>query len=92
MKEFKERSNHYRGRGMKFKYDDLHSVLLLWSLYGGRYISLQHDLSKTRKEYKRNYSDVPLPILQASIKFFRERYEKEKRKVLERIYSTDTEG
>ena len=70
IKEFKEWSEKFRCIGVKFKYDDLHSVRLVWSKYG-RYVSLQHDLSGTIKGYRIDYTDVPVPILRASIKFFK---------------------
>ena len=77
MAEFKEYSDKFEYRGLKFRYDDLHSVLLTWSTYGGRYISLKHDLSKTEKLYKKDYSDVPIPILRASIQFLHEKVREE---------------
>ena len=73
IEEFKEWSETFRYIGVKFRYDDLHSVWLSWSMYGGRYVSLRHDLSKTVKEYRKDYTDVPVPILRASIKYFKER-------------------
>jgi hypothetical protein len=73
IEEFKEWSEKFRYIGVKFRYDDLHSVWLSWSMYGGRYVSLRHDLSKTVKEYRKDYTDVPVPILRASIKYFKER-------------------
>lgn len=69
---------------MKFKYDDLHSVWLSWSMYGGRSISLRHDLSKTVKDYRRDYTDVPVPILKASIRYFKNRQKDEDMKKLRR--------
>ena len=80
IKEFKEWSEKFKWIGIKFKYDDLHSVHLAWGMYGGRYVSLRHDLSKTVKEYRRDYTDVPIPILRASIRYFKERERKERRR------------
>ena len=77
MTEFKKWSDKFHGRGMKFKYDDLHSVHLAWDMYVGRRISLRHILSKTVRDYcKEDFSDVPLPILKASIKFFQDQDKK----------------
>ena len=77
IEEFKEWSEKFRYIiGVKFKYDDLHSIRLVWG-YGGRNIFLQHDLSKTVKEYKKDYTDVPVPILKASIRYFKKRLSKE---------------
>ena len=84
IEEFKEWSEKFRCIGVKFKYDDLHSVRLVWSMYGGRYVSLRHDLSKTVKEYKKDYTDVPVPILRASIRYFKERERDEEKKKLRR--------
>lgn len=85
IEEFKEWSKKFRWEGIKFKYDDLHSVHLVWSMYdGGIYITLRHDLSRTVKGYRRDYTDVPVPILRASIRYFKERWSKElpaKRKI-----------
>ena len=81
IEEFKEWSEKFRYIGVKFKYDDLHSV----RLYGGsRYVSLRHDLSKTVKEYKKDYTDVPVPILKASIQYFKNRQKDEDMKKLRR--------
>ena len=84
IEEFKEWSEKFRCIGVKFKYDDLHSVRLVWSMYGGRYVSLRHDLSKTVKEYKKDYTDVPVPILKASIQYFKNRQKDEDMKKLRR--------
>jgi hypothetical protein len=84
IEEFKEWSEKFRCIGVKFKYDDLHSVRLVWSMYGGRYVSLRHDLSKTVKEYKKDYTDVPVPILKASIQYFKNRQKDENMKKLRR--------
>lgn len=85
IEEFKECSDYFNGRGMKFKYDDLHSVWLKWSMYGGRrWISLRNDLSRTVNEYRIDYSDVPISILRASIKFFKCRIRDEEKKKLEK--------
>ena len=72
IEEFKEWSEKFKWKGIKFKYDDLHSVHLVWSKYGGIYITLQHNLSRPAKGYRRDYIDVPIPILKASIKYFKE--------------------
>jgi len=81
IREFKE-ADKFKYRGLKFKYDDLHFVWLTWSMYGGRWIELRH-ISGTNLMYRRDYSDVPLNILRASIEFLNEqiKYEKTKRKV-----------
>ena len=84
IEEFKELSEKFRCIGVKFRYDDLHSVRLSWSMYGGRYVSLRHNLSKTVKEYRRDYTDVPVPILRASIRYFKERERDEEKKKLRR--------
>ena len=84
IEEFKEWSEKFKWKGIKFKYDDLHSVHLAWSMYGGRYITLQHDLSRTVKDYRRDYTDVPIPILRASIKYFKNRQKDEDMKKLRR--------
>ena len=80
IKEFKE-ADKFKYRGLKFKYDDLHSVWLTWRMEG-RWIEVRH-ISGTDLMYRKDYSDVPIPILRASIKFLNERikYEKTKRKV-----------
>lgn len=57
---------------MKFRYDQLHHIHLEWSRYGGRSISLRHDLSRSVVEFRQDLSDVPIPILQASINYFKE--------------------
>ena len=80
IEEFKEWSEKFRLRGIKFRYDDLHSV----RMYGGRYVFLRHDLSKTVKEYKKDYTDVPVPILKASIQYFKNRQKDEDMKKLRR--------
>ena len=74
-------SDKFKYRGMKFRYDQLHHIHLEWSMYGGRSISLRHDLSRSVVEFRQDLSDVPIPILQASIGYFKKR-EKEKRKIL----------
>ena len=84
IKEFKKWSEKFRLRGMKFRYDYLHSVWLSWSMYGGRSISLRHVLSETVKEYKKDYTDVPVPILKASIQYFKNRQKDEDMKKLRR--------
>jgi hypothetical protein len=81
IEEFKEWSEKFKWKGIKFKYDDLHSVWLSW-MYGGRYVSLRHDLSKTVKEYRKDYTDVPIPILKASIQYFKNRQKYEDMKKL----------
>jgi hypothetical protein len=80
IEEFKEWSEKFKWKVIKFKYDDLHSVHLAW--YRGRYIILQHDLSKTVKEYRKDYTDVPIPILKASIQYFKNRQKYEDMKKL----------
>jgi len=78
IEEFKEWSEKFRCIGVNFRYDGLHSVRLDWRMYGGRYVSLRHDLSKTVRYYNRkDYTDVPVPILRASIRYFKERLSKE---------------
>lgn len=89
--EFKEWSERFRGRGIKFKYDDLHSVYLRWSVWG-RYVSLRHDLSKTFKEYNQDFLDVPVPILRASIEYFKGRQKEEDMKKLKRDEKTRKEN
>lgn len=85
IEEFKECSDYFSGREMKFKYDDLHSVWLKWSTYGGRrWVSLRNDLSRTVNEYRIDYSDVPVPILKASIQYFKNRQKDEDMKKLRR--------
>jgi hypothetical protein len=80
IREFKE-ADKFKYRGLKFKYDDLYSVWLSWRMEGRR-IELRH-ISGTNLMYRKDYSDVPINILRASIKFLNERikYEKAKRKV-----------
>lgn len=82
IKEFKEESEKFRLRGMKFRYDDLRTVWLNWSMCGGRSISLRHDLSKTAKDYRKDFTDVPISILRASIKFFKDKIREEEKKKL----------
>ena len=53
-------------------------------MYGGRFISLRHVLSETVKEYKKDYTDVPVPILKASIQYFKNRQKDEDMKKLRR--------
>ena len=79
--EFKE-ADKFKYRGLKFKYDDLHSVWLTWRMEG-RWIELRQHISGTNLMYRKDYSDVPINILRVSIKFLKERikYEKAKRKV-----------
>ncbi len=85
IEEFKEWLGKFRGTGVEFKYDDFHSVRLGWGMYGdsNRYVSLQHDLS-TVKVYKRDYTDVPVPILKALIQYFKNRQKDEDMKKLRR--------
>ena len=80
LKEFNKESEFFKGFGMQFKYNDLHTILLPWR--GSRCIIVKHDLStKTTMEFRQDLSDVPIPILRASIGYFKE-HEKEKRKIL----------
>jgi hypothetical protein len=83
IEEFKYWSERFRGRGVKFKYGELHSVYLRWSIWG-RYVSLRYDLSKTFKEYNQDFLDVPVPILRASIEYFKKRQKEEDMKKLRR--------
>ena len=53
-------------------------------MYGGRSISLRHDLSKTVKDYRRDYTDLPVPILRASIRYFKDKIRMEEKKKLEK--------
>ena len=81
IEEFKE-ADKFKYRGLKFKLDDLHSVRLTWRM-DGRWIELRHNIMGAHLMYKKDYSDVPINILRASIKFLNEliKYEKAKRKV-----------
>ena len=80
IREFKE-ADKFKYRGLKFKYDDLRSIWLIWRL-DRRWIELRHK-SGALIMYRKDYSDVPIYILRVSIKFLKERikYEKAKRKV-----------
>ena len=51
-------------------------------MYGGRSISLRHDLSRTAEDYRKDFTDVPIPILRASIKFFKDKIREEEKKKL----------
>ena len=76
-REFKEKSDKFKYRGMKFRYDQLHHIHLGWSMYGGRSISLRHELSRSVIEFRQDLSDVPISILRASVNYFKERLSKE---------------
>ena len=78
--EFKE-ADRFKYRGLKFKYDDLRYVWLTWRM-DGRWIELRH-ISGTNLMYRKDYSDVPINILRASIKFLKriKKYEKTKREI-----------
>ena len=80
IREFRE-ADKFKDRGLIFKYDNLHFVWLTWRIEG-RWIEVRH-ISGTKLMYRKDYSDVPINILRASIKFLKERikYEKAKRKV-----------
>ena len=80
IREFKE-ADKFKYRGLKFEYNGLHSVWLIWRV-DGRQIEFRH-ISGAHFMYRKDYSDVPINILRASIKFLNERikYEKAKRKV-----------
>lgn len=83
IEEFKEWSEKFRYIEVKFRYDDFHSVWLSW-MHEDRYVSLHHDLSKTVKYYRRDYTDIPVPILRALIKYFKDRKRIEEKKKLKR--------
>ena len=80
IREFKE-ADKFKYKGLKFKYGDLYSVWLTWRI-DGRWIEFRH-ISGTNQMYRKDYSDVPINILRASIEFLKEqiKYEKAKRKV-----------
>jgi len=70
IRKLKEKSKKFKGRSTKLEYGDFYSIWLTWSIYGDDedgYISLRNNLSKTVKEYKKNYSDVPIQVLKALI-------------------------
>lgn len=79
--EFKE-ADKFKYKGLIFKYDGLHFVRLTWRM-DGRWIELIHNISGANLMYRKDYSDVPINILRASIKFLNERikYEKAKREI-----------
>ena len=81
IREFKE-ADRFKYRGLKFKYDDLHSVWLSWRMEG-RWIELRH-ISGTNLMYRKDYSDVPVLILKASIQYFKNRQKNEDMKKLRR--------
>jgi hypothetical protein len=78
IREFRE-ADKFKYRGLMFKYDNLHFVWLTWRMEG-RWIEVRH-ISGTNLMYKKDYSDVPINILRASIKFLKKqiKYEKAKR-------------
>jgi hypothetical protein len=78
VREFTE-ADKFKYRGLMFKYDNLHFVWLTWRMEG-RWIEVRH-ISGTNLMYKKDYSDVPINILRASIKFLKKqiKYEKAKR-------------
>jgi hypothetical protein len=80
IREFKE-ADKFKYRGLKFKYDNLYFVWLTWRMEG-RWIEVRHT-SGINLMYKKDYSDVPINILRAVIKFLNEqiKYEKAKRKI-----------
>ena len=72
VREFKE-ADKFKYRDLKFKYDNLHFVWLTWRM-DRRRIELEHILGREFLRYRKDYSDVPIPILRASIKFLKKTY------------------